>query len=82
MPTRQSKFVYIMHKLFYFLGKVATLERVFIKTISRPPIASPGWAAQAHEPTFTPPKSRMLLKSFIGLLTLRPSGRRIGSPSP
>jgi len=71
-----------MNKLFYFWGKVATLECVFIKYISRPHIVSPGWAAQAHEPTFTLPKSRMSLKFFIELLTLRPSGSRIGSPSP
>jgi len=37
-----------MHKLFYFWGKGGTLERVFIKNIWRPPLASPGWAAQAH----------------------------------
>src|SRR6218665_546087 len=80
--TCQSKFLYIMHRLFYFWGNVATVERVFIKKYFATPMASPGWAAKAHEPTFTPPKSRMSLKSFIGLLTLRPSGLRIGSPSP
>ena len=39
--TRQGKFFYIMHKLFYSWGKVAILKRVFTKNISRPPIASP-----------------------------------------
>jgi len=31
-PSGPNSF-YIMHKLFYFLGKVTTLERVFIKNI-------------------------------------------------
>ena len=36
-----------------------------------------GWAAQAHEPTQTPPKNRMSLKSMKGLLISRPGGRRM-----
>ena len=44
IATSQSKFVYIMHKL-YFWGKIATLERVFIKNISRPL-----WHCQDEQP--------------------------------
>jgi len=41
-----------------------------------------GWAAQTQEPTFSPPKNRMSLKFLNGLLTSRPRGRRMGSPTP
>src|SRR6218665_2647300 len=41
-----------------------------------------GWAARAHEPTFSTPKNPMSLKFLNGLLTSGPGGRRMGSPSP
>src|SRR6218665_1435432 len=76
MSTCQSKFVYIMHKLFYFWGS-HHFGTCFHPKYFASPMASPGWAAQAHEPTFAPPKSRMSLKSFKGLLTSRPSHKII-----
>ena len=40
------------------------------------------WAAQAHEPTYRPFKSRMSQMLVNGLETSGPSGLEVGSPSP